>query len=80
MIETRILWAAGFAAVLALAGLLAAAGPATAAEADAGDIGPAVGSPAPDFTLAAVTDGAEHTLSANVGERPVVMVFFRGSW
>lgn len=77
MTETHNAWAAGV--VLALLGLLAAAGPAAAAAADP-EIGPAVGSSAPDFQLAAVTDGAEHTLSEHLGERPVVMVFFRGSW
>jgi hypothetical protein len=76
MIEKRNPWAVGIVAALFL---LAAGAPAAAAETDE-EIGPAVGSPAPDFTLASVTDGAEHTLSASLGERPVVMVFFRGSW
>ncbi|HEX6200670.1 MAG TPA: hypothetical protein VF150_10430 [Thermoanaerobaculia bacterium] len=79
MIGKRTLWSLAAAAALALA---MAAGPAAASEADpaGAEIGPAVGSPAPDFELAAVTDGAEHTLSEHLGERPVVMVFFRGSW
>ena len=39
----------------------------------------AVGQQAPDFTL---TDqnGRKHTLSAERGKRPVVLVFYRGYW
>lgn len=78
MIGKRALWTLTVAAALTLA---AAAGPAAAETTEEGaEIGPAVGSPAPDFELAAVTGGAEHTLSEHLGERPVVMVFFRGSW
>jgi peroxiredoxin Q/BCP len=38
-----------------------------------------VGEAAPDFTL---TDqnGRSHTLSAERGKRPVVLVFYRGYW
>ena len=60
---------------LALAGLLAA----TAASGAEADHGPEPGSDAPGFTLAAVTDGTEHGLAENRGERPVVLVFFRGA-
>lgn len=68
--------AAGLAAALTMT---AAAAAPVAAQVEE-EIGPAVGSPAPDFTLAAVADGAEHTLAEHRGERPVVMVFFRGTW
>ncbi len=39
----------------------------------------AIGETAPDFTL---TDqaGRSHTLSAERGKRPVVLVFYRGHW
>lgn len=79
MIGKRTLWTLAAAAALTLA---TAAGPAAASEADqaGAEIGPAVGSPAPGFELAAVAGGAEHTLSEHLEERPVVMVFFRGSW
>lgn len=76
MIEKRTLRTVAAAAVLTMATTSGA--PAAAHTGD--EIGPAVGSPAPAFTLASVTDGAEHTLSEHRGERPVVMVFFRGSW
>jgi cytochrome oxidase Cu insertion factor (SCO1/SenC/PrrC family) len=38
-----------------------------------------VGEAAPDFTL---TDqsGRQHTLSAQRGKRPVILVFYRGHW
>jgi cytochrome oxidase Cu insertion factor (SCO1/SenC/PrrC family) len=37
------------------------------------------GDAAPDFTLAD-QDGRSHTLSAERGKRPVVLVFYRGYW
>lgn len=37
------------------------------------------GDVAPDFTLAD-QDGRKHTLSAERGKRPVVLVFYRGFW
>jgi cytochrome oxidase Cu insertion factor (SCO1/SenC/PrrC family) len=50
---------------------------ATAAESAGKRIG--TGDIAPDFTL---TDheGRTHTLSAERGKRPVVLVFYRGHW
>ncbi|MFP3939688.1 MAG: hypothetical protein ACLF0P_05225 [Thermoanaerobaculia bacterium] len=63
------------AAVGALAATLTLAAPAAAAER-----GPEVGETPPDFTLEAVSDGTEHTLSELRGEAPVVLVFFRGAW
>jgi cytochrome oxidase Cu insertion factor (SCO1/SenC/PrrC family) len=39
----------------------------------------AVGDIAPDFTLED-QDGRRHTLSAQRGKRPVVLVFYRGYW
>ena len=38
-----------------------------------------VGEPAPDFTLLD-SEGRAHTLSAQRGQRPVVLVFYRGFW
>lgn len=38
-----------------------------------------VGEIAPDFTLAG-QDGRSHTLSAQRGKQPVVLVFYRGHW
>lgn len=63
---------------IAAAAVLAAglALPAHAAE----DRGPDVGEVPPDFTLEAVSDGTEYTLSELRGETPVVLVFFRGAW
>lgn len=63
------------------AALLAATVPAFAAPSDetGEEIGPAVGSAAPDFTLQAL-DGREVSLSDFRGEAPVVLVFFRGAW
>lgn len=58
--------------------LLAASAPASAQEAEE-DLGPAVGSEAPDFTLSTL-DGEEVSLSEFRGESPVVLVFFRGEW
>ncbi len=75
MIEKRILSAVGLAACLLL---LSTAG--MAEEPEGAEVGPAVGSEAPDFTLPSVTDGETYTLSEDRGERPVVMVFFRGAW
>ena len=63
---------------LAAVGALAA-GLALAAHA-AAERGPEVGETPPDFTLEAVSDGTEHTLSELRGEAPVVLVFFRGAW
>lgn len=37
------------------------------------------GEVAPDFTLAD-QDGRKHTLSAERGRRPVVLIFYRGYW
>lgn len=39
----------------------------------------AVGNIAPDFTLED-QDGRRHTLSAQRGKQPVVLVFYRGYW
>lgn len=64
---------------LALAASLAAAAPAAAVAAEEGE-GPELGSVPPDFSLESVTDGSVHTLSEDRGERPVVLVFFRGAW
>lgn len=60
--------------VLASSPLVAADQPATkrSTPVAAGDI-------APDFTLAD-QDGGKHTLSAERGKRPVVLVFYRGHW
>lgn len=63
-----------------LAALLAVSLPAAAAEdAPAGEIGPAVGTEAPGFTLEAL-DGRRVSLSDFRGESPVVLIFFRGEW
>lgn len=59
----------------ALAFALTLAAPAAAAER-----GPEVGETPPDFTLEAVSDGTQHSLSELRGEVPVVLVFFRGAW
>lgn len=72
MIAGRLAWAMGLAAMLAASAVGAAEG--EAAE------GPEIGSVAPDFALESVTDGREHTLAEHRGERPVVLVFFRGAW
>lgn len=77
MIVRRMLSAAALAACLLL---LSTAAVAEEPEMDAAEIGPAVGAEAPDFTLSSVTDGETYTLSEDRGERPVVMVFFRGTW
>lgn len=71
-----------FLATLSLAAaLLAAAAPVTAepAEATTDELGPAVGSEAPDFTLETLDD-RRISLSDFRGEAPVVLVFFRGEW
>jgi cytochrome oxidase Cu insertion factor (SCO1/SenC/PrrC family) len=39
----------------------------------------AVGEPAPDFSLED-QDGRRHSLSAQRGKQPVVLVFYRGYW
>lgn len=67
--------------LLLLAALLAASLPAAAAEqaAAVADIGPAVGSEAPGFTLETLA-GADLSLSDFRGKAPVVLVFFRGEW
>jgi cytochrome oxidase Cu insertion factor (SCO1/SenC/PrrC family) len=62
-----------------LAALLAVSLPAAAEEAPAEEIGPAVGTEAPGFTLEAL-DGRQVSLSDFRGESPVVLVFFRGEW
>lgn len=68
----------GALAALALATCLWA--PSAAVAADTPDeIGPTVGSEAPDFELYD-THGQTHTLTEHREERPVVMVFFRGAW
>jgi cytochrome oxidase Cu insertion factor (SCO1/SenC/PrrC family) len=65
---------------LILAALLAFSLPAAAAEEAPGEeIGPAVGTEAPQLTLQSV-DGREVSLSDFRGESPVVLVFFRGEW
>jgi len=38
-----------------------------------------VGDVAPDFTLTD-QDGRRHTLSAERGKRPVILIFYRGHW
>ncbi len=65
--------------------LLAVAGTAGAAPQDARTApGPAhttnlvVGEPAPDFALVSV-DGESYRLAAH-GERPILLLFFRGAW
>jgi cytochrome oxidase Cu insertion factor (SCO1/SenC/PrrC family) len=72
--------------LLLLAALLAASLPAAAEQAAAAgeepaaeDIGPAVGSEAPSFTLQTLA-GADLSLSDFRGKAPVVLVFFRGEW
>jgi cytochrome oxidase Cu insertion factor (SCO1/SenC/PrrC family) len=72
--------------LLLLATLLATSLPAAAAEAAAAgdepavvEIGPAVGSEAPPFTLQTL-DGGDLSLSDFRGKAPVVLVFFRGEW
>lgn len=40
---------------------------------------PEEGSRVPDIVLS-VLDGGEATLSEQVGEGPVILVFFRGAW
>jgi len=70
MMGRLILGMVGLAAVLA----------AGAVRADDSDRGPAIGSEPPDFALESVTDGSVHTLAEHRGERPVVLVFFRGAW
>jgi cytochrome oxidase Cu insertion factor (SCO1/SenC/PrrC family) len=51
----------------------------SAAHAQARSAPVGVGESAPDFTL---TDqgGRKHTLSAQRGKRPVVLIFYRGHW
>jgi len=39
----------------------------------------ATGAAAPDFTLYD-PDGRKYSLAAELGKRPVVLVFYRGSW
>ena len=57
---------------------LLAADPSGAADAKRGKP-VAAGDVAPDFTLVD-RDGRKHTLSAELGKRPVVLVFYRGHW
>jgi cytochrome oxidase Cu insertion factor (SCO1/SenC/PrrC family) len=65
-------------AALALTAAVAWAGPAKAADA-AQDRGPALGSIPPDFTLQG-PDGRTVSLARFRGRKPVVLVFFRGTW
>ena len=62
---------------------IAASAPALAADQPAAgekrSVPVAVGDIAPDFTLED-QDGRKHTLSAERGKRPVVLVFYRGYW
>ncbi len=51
--------------------------PALAGEAPANRV--STGDTAPDFSLTD-QDGNRHTLSAERGKRPVVLVFYRGHW
>lgn len=73
---TRVLIALALTAGFALASPTRAADPAPGAKRAAPV---AVGDVAPDFTL---TDqnGRSHTLAAERGKRPVVLVFYRGYW
>ena len=75
--NTRIAIAALLAAGVAFSSSAPAADPTAAAPGRAGPV--ASGDVAPDFTL---TDqnGRGHTLSAERGKRPVVLVFYRGYW
>lgn len=54
-----------------------AASPMVAAQPRATPVG--VGDLAPDFTLTD-QDGRSHTLAAERGKRPVVLIFYRGHW
>ena len=70
------------AALLLMAGMLMpllpfAAEPAAKGELRATPVN--TGDVAPDFTLAD-QDGRKHTLSAERGKQPVVLVFYRGYW
>lgn len=76
---TRTLGTFGAMGTLALAACLWLPATAAAAADESDDIGPAIGTPAPDFELSD-TDGNAHTLAEHRAERPVVMVFFRGAW
>lgn len=81
MLERSPIAAAGLSAALLLAAAAPSAGAAAAeapAAAEAAAI--AVGDEAPGFTLRSAADGTEHSLAAHRGERPVVLVFFRGAW
>ncbi len=73
----------GCGAVVALALVAALAAPAARAAGEgtheASEEGPAVGSVAPDFTLHGA-GGEEVHLASFRGERPVVLIFFRGTW
>jgi cytochrome oxidase Cu insertion factor (SCO1/SenC/PrrC family) len=66
-----------------LAFLSFASGPAGAADRQADgakrETPVAVGEPAPDFNLED-QDGRRHSLSAQRGKQPVVLVFYRGYW
>ncbi len=65
-------------AALALTAALAWAGPAKAASAEE-DRGPALGSLPPDFSLQG-PDGRTMSLTEFRGRKPVVLIFFRGTW
>lgn len=66
--------------IAAVGCLVAVVALSVAAHAAAAERGPETGETPPDFTLEAVSDGTEHTLSELRGEAPVVLVFFRGAW
>ena len=75
---TRIVLGLTFAmCTVAPATLVAADKPAAASEKRSAPV--AAGEVAPDFTLED-QDGLKHTLSAERGRRPVVLVFYRGYW
>jgi cytochrome oxidase Cu insertion factor (SCO1/SenC/PrrC family) len=73
----RMLAAVILAAVAAGPAFLSAADPAGAAEKRATRV--RTGDVAPDFTLPD-QDGRNHSLSAERGKRPVVLIFYRGYW
>lgn len=76
--NTRTLIAGLLAAGLALSSFVHAAEP-KGAEGAKRASPVAVGDVAPDFTLEDQV-GHKHTLSAERGKRPVILVFYRGYW
>ena len=62
---------------LVLLAFALAASPLAVAQPRATPVG--VGDVAPDFTLTD-QDGRSHTLSAERGKRPVILLFYRGHW